>query len=171
MRKNLRKIHRQQKETTMGARHDDTADSRPHEQIGGYIRRLVGADRNAIPGDEALEAATAQALKNLERFWIVGVVEQYTGLLEVWRRSLDPENKHGRLWNKYAAMQFNSSPVGSREVLALIDPELVRYFNGSLALQWDVYERAVGLWEVRCREVLPDRLHEDMCTVPHPWSS
>ncbi|CAM9133517.1 unnamed protein product [Ectocarpus sp. 12 AP-2014] len=68
-------------------------------------------------------------------------------------------------------MQFNSSPVGSREVLALIDPELVRHFNGSLALQWDdVYERAVGLWKVRCQEVLSDTLHEDMCTVPPPWS-
>ncbi|CAM9814650.1 unnamed protein product [Ectocarpus sp. 8 AP-2014] len=67
-------------------------------------------------------------------------------------------------------MQFNSSPVGSREVLALIDPELLRHFNGSLALQWEVYERAVGLWGVRCREVLPDTLHEEMCTVPPPWS-
>lgn len=68
----------------------------------------MGADRNTILGNEALEAATAQALKNLERFWIVGVVEQYEGLLEVWRRSLDPGDKHGRLWNKYASRQYNS---------------------------------------------------------------
>ncbi|CAM9406782.1 unnamed protein product, partial [Ectocarpus sp. 12 AP-2014] len=63
---------------------------------------------------------------------------------------------------------IHESPVDSREVLTLIDPELVRHFNGSLALQWEVYERAVGLWGIRCREVLPDTLHEDMCTVPPP---
>ncbi|CAM9409855.1 unnamed protein product [Ectocarpus sp. 8 AP-2014] len=67
-------------------------------------------------------------------------------------------------------MQFKSSPVGSREVLALIDQELLRHFNGSLALQWEMYGRAVGLWGVRSREVLPDTLHEEMCTVLPPWS-
>lgn len=62
-------------------------------------------------------------------------------------------------------MVIASSPVGSREVLAAMDTGLVQHFNNSLALQWNVYEKAVALWEGRCREVLPASMHQQMCTV------
>lgn len=55
-----------------------------------------------------LELTTAQALRNLETFWIVGVVEQYPGFEEVLRRSLDPIMKHRELWKHYAERQYNS---------------------------------------------------------------
>lgn len=58
----------------------------------------------------------------------------------------------------------------SRDVLAALDPQLVREFNGSLALQWRVYEKAVALWDVRCRGALPVAKHEELCTVALPSS-
>ncbi|CAM9895210.1 unnamed protein product, partial [Hapterophycus canaliculatus] len=132
-----------------------------------YIRRFVGKDKKVLDG-EALAAAAGEAIRNLETFWIVGVVEQYAGFEEVLRRSLDPRGKHRELWDKYSSMKYNSSPVGSRDVLAGIDSEVVRHFNGSLALQWRVYEAAVSLWSVRCQEVLPSKAHQEMCRVPSP---
>ncbi|CAN0441930.1 unnamed protein product [Pylaiella littoralis] len=136
-------------------------------QDGGFIRRFVGKGRYDLPGEE-LARATEDAIKNLDTFWIVGVIEQYAGFLEVLKRSLDPTEKFQEHWNKYAVRRYNKSPVGSRDVLAAMDPDLVRRFNGTLALQWEVYEKAVSLWDARCREVLPATMHEDMCTVPLP---
>lgn len=73
----------------------------------GFIRRFVGLDRKTLKG-EALEQATATAIVNMEAFWVVGVVEQYTGFEAVLRHLLDPEEKHGPLWKKYASQKYNS---------------------------------------------------------------
>eukprot|EP00752_Nemacystus_decipiens_P011563 g10268.t1 len=133
-------------------------------QIGGFIFRLVGKRKKLLRG-ELLEAAAAEAVRNLDSFWIVGVVEQYAGFEEVLRRILDPSNNHADVWDVYSTHQFNTSPVGSRNVLAEMDAGLVQHFNKSLALQWNVYEKAVALWSVRCREVLPAVMHQEMCSV------
>lgn len=73
----------------------------------GYIRRFVGKDKNELD-EEALEIAAGEAVRNLDTFWIVGVVEQYAGFEEVLKRSLDPRGQHQPLWDKYASRQFNS---------------------------------------------------------------
>eukprot|EP00903_Cladosiphon_okamuranus_P015295 g14130.t2 len=139
-------------------------------QLSGFIRRIAGVPRRVWFKD-GLEKGADDAVRNLETFWIVGVVEQYKGFEEVLQRSVDPEGEHEKLWKRYAEAQYNSSPIGTREVLAEIDPELIQRFNGTLALQWKVYERAVSLWDVRCRETLPIEMHEEMCTVPPPAQS
>lgn len=73
----------------------------------GYIRRFVGVDRGKL-FENGLEAAADEAIRNLETFWIVGVVEQYPGFEKVLQRSLDAEGKHTQLWNLYAKRQYNS---------------------------------------------------------------
>ncbi|CAM9624786.1 unnamed protein product [Ectocarpus sp. 4 AP-2014] len=140
------------------------------DQLGGFIFRLVGREKAKKLHGLALSRATDEAMKNLEEFWVVGVVEQYVGLQEVLKRLLDPDLKHPALWEKYSYRHSNRSPVDSRHVLAAIDPGLVHHFNDSLALQWKVYEKAVGLWDARCREVLPITVHDAMCTVAPPDS-
>ncbi|CAM9450460.1 unnamed protein product [Ectocarpus sp. 12 AP-2014] len=140
------------------------------DQLGGFIFRLVGQERAKKLHGLALSRAADEAMKNLEAFWVVGVVEQYAGLQAVLKRLLDPDLKHPALWDKYSHRHSNRSPVDSRHVLAAIDPSLVRHFNDSLALQWKVYEEAVGLWDARCREVLPITVHDAMCTVAPPDS-
>ncbi|CAM9624712.1 unnamed protein product [Ectocarpus sp. 4 AP-2014] len=136
-------------------------------QIGGFVFRLVGGNKKQLYGDK-LEMAVTEAITNLETFWLVGVVEQYAGFEEVLKLLLDPERKHDDVWQTYSTHQFNTSPVKSRDVMAALDPQLVRNFNGSLALQWRVYEKAVALWDVRCRGALPVAMHEEMCTVDSP---
>ncbi|CAN0008034.1 unnamed protein product [Ectocarpus sp. 8 AP-2014] len=140
------------------------------DQLGGFIFRLVGREKAKKLHGLALSRAGDEAMKNLEEFWVVGVVEQYAGLQAVLKRLLDPDLKHPALWDKYSYRHSNRSPVDSRHVLAAIDPGLVRHFNDSLALQWKVYEKAVGLWDARCREVLPITVHDAMCTVAPPNS-
>ncbi|CAN0221186.1 unnamed protein product [Ectocarpus fasciculatus] len=137
------------------------------QQIGGFVFRLVGRNKKRLYG-ERLEAAVSEAIENLETFWLVGVVEQYAGFEEALKLLLDPGRKHDHVWETYSTHQFNTSPVKSRDVLAALDPQLVRDFNGSLALQWRVYEKAVALWDVRCREVLPVAMHEKLCAVDVP---
>ncbi|CAM9368037.1 unnamed protein product [Ascophyllum nodosum] len=140
------------------------------DQVTGFIRRFVGADRRELHG-EGLERAARVAMENLEKLWVVGVVEQYSGFEEVLKRLLDPRGKHVKLWRQYAVRRYNSSKFKSSEVLENIDGDLVRQFNGTLALQWEVYGKAVELWAVRCREVLSIDLHEKLCTVPPPSES
>lgn len=55
-----------------------------------------------------LQKAVIMAIKNMETFWVVGVVEQYPGFEAVLMRLLDPEQKHGELWNAYAVTQYNT---------------------------------------------------------------
>ena len=64
-------------------------------------------DQQSLYG-EGLERAAAEAVKNMETFWVVGVVEQYAGLQEVLRRLLDPDSKYGTLWEEYASRHLNS---------------------------------------------------------------
>lgn len=60
------------------------------------------------------------------------------------------------------------SPIKTSDILAAIDPRLVGKFNDSLTLQWPLYDKAVELWGIRCRDVLPTKKHRDMCVVPPP---
>ena len=73
----------------------------------GFIRRFVGADRRELHG-EGLERAARVAMENLEKLWVVGVVEQYSGFEEVLKRLLDPRGKHVKLWRQYAVRRYNS---------------------------------------------------------------
>lgn len=64
-------------------------------------------DQQSLHG-EGLERATAEAVANMDTFWVVGVIEQYAGLQEVLRRLLDPESKYDALWEEYASMHLHS---------------------------------------------------------------
>lgn len=75
--------------------------------FAGFIFRLSGDDKKKLHGDVLVDAAH-DAMENLEEFWLVGVVEQYAGFLEVLRRLLDPEKKNGALWDKYSRKHLNS---------------------------------------------------------------
>lgn len=48
-----------------------------------------------------------EAIANLEKFWLVGVVEQYAGFAEVLQRLVDPLVKHSELWEKYSVRRAN----------------------------------------------------------------
>lgn len=48
------------------------------------------------------------AVKNLETFWVVGVVEQYEGLLEVLQTLMDPEYRYPAVWAEAHERQENS---------------------------------------------------------------
>lgn len=52
-------------------------------------------------------AMVATAIENLNEFWVVGVVEQYKGFVEVLRRTLDPGMKHGDLWEHAVEVKNN----------------------------------------------------------------
>ena len=52
-------------------------------------------------------AMASAAVEHLGTFWVVGVVEQYAGFLQVLKRTLDPELKHPRLWK--AASKVNNN--------------------------------------------------------------
>ena len=47
------------------------------------------------------------AIENLNTFFVVGVVEQYRGFVEVLKRSLDPEAKHRDLWEHAVEVKNN----------------------------------------------------------------
>lgn len=74
----------------------------------GFIFRLSGEDKNELKKGHGLVDAAHDAIRNLEEFWVVGVVEQYGGFLEVLRSLLDPEKKHKEHWNTYSKKHLNS---------------------------------------------------------------
>lgn len=47
-------------------------------------------------------------MANMDTFWVVGVVEQYQGFLEVLIRLLDPKGEHAKLWKTYAVRRYNT---------------------------------------------------------------
>lgn len=47
------------------------------------------------------------AVDNLNTFFVVGVVEQYEGFIEVLRRSLDPSEEHPALWKAAVGVKDN----------------------------------------------------------------
>lgn len=49
----------------------------------------------------------ATAIENINTFWVVGVVEQYKGFVEVLKHSLDPEQKHEELWEHAVEVKNN----------------------------------------------------------------
>lgn len=75
--------------------------------FSGFIFRLTGDDKRNLRGDGLADAAD-EAIRNLEEFWVVGVVEQYAGFLEVLRRLLDPDTRQKGLWDKYSRKHLNS---------------------------------------------------------------
>lgn len=50
---------------------------------------------------------TQTAVDHLNTFYIVGVVEQYQGFIEVLKRTLDPEVKHPQLWKTAVGVRDN----------------------------------------------------------------
>ncbi|CAM9368263.1 unnamed protein product, partial [Ascophyllum nodosum] len=71
------------------------------------------------------------AIEHLNTFFVVGVVEQYRGFIEVLKLTLDPEVKYPELWSKAVEIKNNGSPVLSGDVLQQIDPSLVKEFNST----------------------------------------
>lgn len=130
----------------------------------GFLHRLVGS--SVLNGD--IRQATVEGANNLQTFWLVGVVEQYTGFVSVMRALLDPSNVHADLWEPHFEKKLNASPVRSANVLASLDPRLVQQFNSTLSYQWLMYGHAARLFTSRCHEVLPEDLHGDLCIVPSP---
>ncbi|CAM9146335.1 unnamed protein product [Scytosiphon promiscuus] len=139
----------------------------------GFIRRFLdsGAANSYKPGLVYTERETSimasTAAERLSTLWVVGVVEQYRGFIEVLKHLLDPNQERPQVWEAAVEVKSNGSPVKSRDVLASIEPELVREFNASvLSYQWQVYDVALQLWDARCREVLPPQDHATLCSVP-----
>ncbi|CBN75954.1 conserved unknown protein [Ectocarpus siliculosus] len=143
----------------------------------GFVRRFLGTDAansydpQLVYTKEQSSAMASTAAEHLSNFWVVGVVEQYAGFVNVLQHTLDPELEHPRLWEAASEVNNNGSPVHSRDVLDRIDPDLVREFNATLSFQWQVYDVALQLWDSRCREVLPLQDHSSLCSVPGHKSS
>ena len=131
----------------------------------GFLHRFVG---RSVMTPTDIREATVEGAYNLRSFWLVGVVEQYTGFITVMQALLDPWNAHAEMWNAHVEQKLNVSPVRSTFVLAAIDPQLVEQFNATLSYQWLVYGHAVRLFQDRCMEVLPDYAHGGLCHVPSP---
>ncbi|CAM9823103.1 unnamed protein product [Ectocarpus sp. 12 AP-2014] len=135
-------------------------------QPPGYLHRLVG--RSVVTNAEIREA-TVEGARNLKTFWLVGVVEQYGGFVAVLRALLDPDGLHDNLWRpQLEEHKLNASPVQSSNVLASLDPQLVKQFNSTLSYQWLMYGHAVRLFKARCQEVLPEHQHWEFCSVQQP---
>eukprot|EP00904_Undaria_pinnatifida_P011790 jgi/Undpi1/7741/HiC_scaffold_23.g10214.m1 len=140
----------------------------------GFIRRFLDADTagKIKPGqihspDEYQEMAST-AIHHLNRFWVLGIVEQFEGLVEVLKYSLDPGVKHEGFWRGAQRVRSNESPISAGQIMNKINPDLMKEFNStSLQLQWKVYGAAVDLWETRCREVLPANVQGKFCSIPH----
>ncbi|CAN0136881.1 unnamed protein product [Pylaiella littoralis] len=138
-----------------------------------FIRRFLDSetadsyDRLKVYPKETMQDWAQSAVEHLSTFYVVGVVEQYRGFIEVLERLLDPEMEYPKVWKTAVIIKNNGSPVQSSDVLRSIDPDLVREFNAtSLSLQWQVYNAALQMWDQRCREVLPTEDHRDLCSVP-----
>eukprot|EP00903_Cladosiphon_okamuranus_P015307 g14141.t1 len=124
-----------------------------------FIRRFLDTetannyDPEVVYTKEETQAMAQTSVDHLNTFYIVGVVEQYRGFIEVLKRSLDPIEDHPEVWEAAKSIKNNGSPVPSKTVLQYIDPDLVREFNASsLGVQWQVYNVALQLWDRRCRE-------------------
>jgi len=52
-------------------------------------------------------AMAQTAVTNLNTFFVVGVVEQYRGFIEVLKHSLDPAVKHPSLWETAVEVKNN----------------------------------------------------------------
>lgn len=48
-----------------------------------------------------------EAVEHLNTFWVVGVVEQYAGFLEVLSRVLDPLSEYPEVWTAAHAVKNN----------------------------------------------------------------
>lgn len=136
-----------------------------HSKLPGFLHRLVG---RSVKTTAEIRQATVEGARNLQTFWLVGVVEQYTGFVSVMKVLLDPSNAHADLWEPHIKHKLNASPVQSSNVLMSLDPGLVQQFNSTLSYQWLMYGHAVRLFTSRCREVLPRDLHGELCIVPSP---
>lgn len=136
-----------------------------HSKLPGFLHRLVG---RSVKTSAEIRLATVEGAINLQTFWLVGVVEQYTGFISVMRALIDSSNAHADLWEPHFKHKLNASPVQSPNVLASLDPDLVQQFNSTLSYQWLMYGHAVRLFTSRCREVLPRDLHVELCNVPSP---
>lgn len=134
-------------------------------RLPGFLHRLVG---HSVWTSDEIRDATVEGAKNLNSFWLVGVMEQYAGFISVLRALLDPYGVHADLWMPHFKKKLNASPVQSTNVLASLDPNLVQQFNSTLSYQWLVYGHAVRLFTARCQGVLPDHMHSDLCHVPSP---
>ena len=60
--------------------------------------------------DQTLAMAQT-AVDNLNTFYVVGVVEQYKGFIEVLKRSLDPTEEHPELWQAAVRVKDNGYAV------------------------------------------------------------
>ncbi|CAM9513116.1 unnamed protein product [Pylaiella littoralis] len=137
-----------------------------------FVRRFLDSEiadtydpRKVYPDQEMMDW-TESAVDHLNTFYVVGVVEQYQGFIEVLKRLFDSDGEHPELWKAAVSVKNNGAPVHSGEVLRGIDPDLIRDFNSStLSMQWQVYSAALQLWDQRCREVLPVEDHLDLCSV------
>ena len=65
----------------------------------------TNSDFDPIP--EQIVAMTRDAVKNLSTFFLVGVVEQMEGFLEVLKLSLDPELKYPAVWKAATEVKEN----------------------------------------------------------------
>ncbi|CAN0236023.1 unnamed protein product [Scytosiphon promiscuus] len=134
-------------------------------RLPGFLHRLVG---HGVSTSDEIRRATVEGAKNLNSFWLVGVMEQYAGFISVLRALLDPAEVHADLWRPHFKKKLNASPVQSANVLASLDPSLVQQFNSTLSYQWLMYGHAVRLYTVRCQDVLPEFVHSELCHVPSP---
>lgn len=57
--------------------------------------------------DGQYESMASSAVAHLNTFWVVGVVEQYYGFIEVLRRVLDPLERRPLLWPSAHAVMDN----------------------------------------------------------------
>lgn len=64
-------------------------------------RRFVRIERTQ------LRSMTASAIEDLKSFFVVGVVEQYEGFIEVLKKTLDPEAKYSSLWKAATEVRKN----------------------------------------------------------------
>lgn len=54
-----------------------------------------------------MSAMVQTAVDHLNTFYVVGVVEQYKGFIEVLKRTLDPDENHAKLWAAAVGVKDN----------------------------------------------------------------
>ncbi|CAM9870988.1 unnamed protein product [Discosporangium mesarthrocarpum] len=139
-----------------------------YKKVTGNLWKLV--DREwlrdiALPSDEDMERAVVRAKANLDTYWMVGVENQETGFAAVLQSQLDPDKDFEQIWSTDMRRKDHFT-IKTDEILRCLDADLVQRVNTTLRFEWDVYEYALGLYEKKCREVLPFEQHEELCVVP-----
>lgn len=89
------------------------------------------------------------AVDNLNTFYVVGVVEQYKGFIEVLKRSLDPTEEHPELWQAAVRVKDNGYAVSKPLVSRLLSCRTMQSTPLGFGGAGNGTQTATGAWSTK----------------------